>query len=39
MIGDYSAYSDLVLINKNQLGILFEKNNYKEIVFVKENIK
>jgi len=39
MKGDYSAYSDLVLINKNQLGILFEKNNYKEIVFVKENIK
>jgi len=30
---DYSAYSDLVAITKRQLGILFEKNQYKEIVF------
>ena len=30
---DYTAYSDLVAITKRQLGILFEKNQYKEIVF------
>jgi len=30
---DYAAYSDLVAITKRQLGILFEKNQYKEIVF------
>lgn len=30
---DYAAYSDLVLLRKNKLGILYERNNYKEIVF------
>jgi sialidase-1 len=30
---DWTAYSDLVLINKRSLGILYEKNNYAEIVF------
>jgi sialidase-1 len=31
--GDWSAYSDLVLLNKNTIGILYERNNYSEIVF------
>ncbi len=32
---DYTAYSDLVQITKHQLGILYERNQYKEIVFTK----
>lgn len=30
---DWTAYSDLVLINKRSLGILYERDNYSEIVF------
>jgi sialidase-1 len=30
---DWTAYSDLVLINKKCVGILYERNNYAEIVF------
>ncbi|MBS1947380.1 MAG: exo-alpha-sialidase [Bacteroidetes bacterium] len=30
---DYTAYSDLVKISKNIIGILYEKDNYKEMVF------
>ncbi|MBM3915863.1 MAG: exo-alpha-sialidase [Sphingomonadales bacterium] len=30
---DYTAYSDLVLIDKNRIGILYERNDYREIVF------
>lgn len=30
---DFTAYSDLVLIDKNQIGILYEKEDYKKIVF------
>jgi len=30
---DYTAYSDLVLISKKNMGVLFEKDNYKMIVF------
>ncbi|MFZ4262563.1 sialidase family protein [Sphingobacterium sp. HJSM2_6] len=37
--GAYSAYSDLVLLNKKTVGILYEKNNYRDIVFSKESIK
>ncbi|OJZ12310.1 sialidase family protein [Sphingobacterium sp. 40-24] len=37
--GDYAAYSDLVLLNKNKLGVLFEKENYSKIVFVPVNFK
>jgi sialidase-1 len=33
---DHSAYSDLVKLNKKAIGILYEKNNYSEIVFVKQ---
>lgn len=37
--GAYSAYSDIVLIKPNQIGILYEKDNYKEIVFLLEKVK
>lgn len=29
----YTGYSDLVEIEKNQVGIIYEKNNYTEIIF------
>lgn len=35
--GDYSAYSDLVTVNKKTIGILFEKDNYRQIVFETHN--
>ena len=31
--GDYTAYSDMVKISKKKIGILYEKDGYKEIVF------
>ncbi len=31
--GDYTAYSDLVQINKALVGVLYEYDNYKQIVF------
>jgi len=31
--GDYTAYSDLVKLGKKEIGILYEKDSYKEIVF------
>lgn len=31
--GDYTAYSDLVKIAKKKVGVLYEKNNYSQIVF------
>lgn len=31
--GDFTAYSDLVKISENEIGILYEKDNYSEIVF------
>jgi len=37
--GSYSAYSDIVLIKPKQIGILYEKDNYKEIVYLTENLK
>ena len=37
--GSYSAYSDIVLVKSNQIGVLYEKDNYKEIVFVIQKIK
>ena len=30
---DYTAYSDLVKLSQNKIGVLYEKDNYKEIVF------
>lgn len=32
--GDIQAYSDLVVIGKKQLGVLYEQNDYREIVFM-----
>ncbi len=29
----YAAYSDIVVLNRKQIGVLFERDNYKEIVF------
>jgi len=37
--GDYTAYSDLVLVNKKLLGVLYERNGYKEIIFQPLSIK
>ena len=31
--GDFMAYSDIVKISKRKIGILYERDNYKEIVF------
>ncbi len=31
--GDFTAYSDIVKISKNKIGVLYERNGYKEIVF------
>jgi len=30
---DYTAYSDLVLVNKKNIGVLYESDNYKAILF------
>jgi sialidase-1 len=30
---DFTAYSDIVQINKNKIGVLYERDGYKEIVF------
>ena len=35
---DYAAYSDLVMIHSQKVGILFEKDNYAEIVFTAVSI-
>jgi len=32
----HSAYSDLVEIDRKTIGIVYERNNYREIVFVKQ---
>lgn len=33
---DFSAYSDLVQLSPNAIGILFEKDDYREIVFASQ---
>jgi sialidase-1 len=35
--GDYSAYSDLVKVGKRDIGILYEKDNYRQIVFTVQS--
>jgi len=30
---DFTAYSDIVFLNKNQIGVLYERDGYREIVF------
>ena len=37
--GSYSAYSDIVLLDKKTIGVLYEKDNYKKIVFSPVKIK
>lgn len=37
--GDFAAYSDLVNVNADEIGILYEKNNYSKIVFTVVNWK
>lgn len=37
--GSFSAYSDIVKINKKEIGVLYEKDDYKEIVFVPVSLK
>jgi len=32
-IDGYTAYSDIVNLDSNKIGVLYERNNYKEIVF------
>ena len=36
---DFAAYSDLVLLSKNKIGILYEKDGYRSIVFETVNIE
>jgi len=31
--GDFTAYSDLVKLNKKKIGVLYERDGYREIVF------
>ncbi|ERJ57981.1 sialidase family protein [Sphingobacterium paucimobilis] len=37
--GSYAAYSDIVLLNKKQVGVLYEADKYTKIVFVAVGIK
>lgn len=30
---DYAAYSDMVMVGKKEIGVLYEKNGYQQIVF------
>jgi sialidase-1 len=36
---NHTAYSDLVLVNKKTLGVLYERNGYKEILFQTIQLK
>lgn len=36
---DVTAYSDIVLINKKEIGVLYERNSYSQIVFTLVNWK
>ncbi|MGN0002734.1 MAG: exo-alpha-sialidase [Sphingobacterium composti] len=37
--GAWAAYSDIVLVKKNTIGVLYEKDGYKEIVFSVVKVK
>ena len=37
--GAWAAYSDIVLVKKNTIGVLYEKDGYKEIVFVPVKVE
>lgn len=32
-LGDWQAYSDLVQVSRHRIGVLYERNNYREICF------
>lgn len=36
---DFAAYSDIVQLDKSKVGVLFEKENYKQIVFISVKLK
>ena len=36
---DFTAYSDIVLVSKKQIGVLYERDGYKQIVFTTINWK
>ena len=36
---DFTAYSDIVIMSKNEIGVLFESNGYTQIVFTVINWK
>jgi sialidase-1 len=36
---DFTAYSDIVMLNKREIGVLYERNKYSEIVFTAINWK
>lgn len=36
---DFTAYSDIVMLSKTKIGVLYERDNYKQIVFKTMNIK
>ncbi|MNE01394.1 Sialidase precursor [compost metagenome] len=37
--GDYTAYSDIVKLSDNTIGVLYERKNYSEIIFVPVKLK
>ncbi|MEI8075010.1 MAG: sialidase family protein, partial [Bacteroidota bacterium] len=37
--GDFTAYSDLVQLNKSHVGVLYEYDDYKQILFKSVRIK
>ncbi|MBK7375022.1 MAG: exo-alpha-sialidase [Chitinophagaceae bacterium] len=36
---DFAAYSDIVELDKNKVGVLYEKENYRQIVFISVKLK
>jgi sialidase-1 len=36
---DVTAYSDIVMLNKKEIGVLYERNGYAQIVFTLVNWK
>ncbi len=34
---DFTAYSDIVMMSKNEIGVLYERNGYAQIVFIAIN--
>jgi sialidase-1 len=34
---DFTAYSDIVMMSKNEIGVLYERDGYTQIVFTVIN--